>query len=93
MAMNISPSRSLSFFFNPVKYNQTAGYTGPKFILEAMKQRKYSLLPEINLIYRVLKAITYSERGRVLSANLPNVQQTIWTAALDSNECYRQLNY
>jgi len=33
------PSRIVSF--NPVKYNQTAGYTEPKLILEAMEQRKY----------------------------------------------------
>jgi len=67
------PSRSLSF--KPVKYNQTAGYMRPKFILEAMEQRKYSPLPEINLIYRVFKAVTYSEKGQLLSTHLPNIQQ------------------
>lgn len=83
------PSRSLSF--NPVKYNQTAGYRDPKFILETTEQRKYSLLPEINLTYRAFKAVTYSEKGQVLSAQLPNVQQAILTAALDLKECYKQV--
>jgi hypothetical protein len=85
------PSRSLPF--NHVKYNQTAGYTGQKFILEAMEQRKYSLLPEINLIYCVFKAVTYPEKRQVLSAHLPNFQQAISTAALALNGCYKQLNY
>jgi len=83
------PSCSLSV--NPVKYNKTAGYTGPKFILEATEQRDYSPLWEINLIYRVFKAVTHSEKERVLSAHLPNAQQAIWTAGLALNECYKQI--
>jgi hypothetical protein len=84
------PSRSLSF--NPVKY-QTAGYTETEFILETMEERKYSLLPEISLIYHVFKAVTYSEKGQMLSAHLPNVQQAIWIAVLPLNELHKQINY
>ena len=35
----------------------------------------------------VFKAVTHLEKGQVLSAQLPNVQQAIWTAALALNEC------